>query len=150
MDSQPNENFFELKVSQEGSARILRLFRIVRWVFLISICCSCVFISLGIFRISFLRYDSQMDALLMAEMIASPIYIFVVTVLILCQSYSYFHFTRLCKRAIALQQADLFNYSFKWLIRSSLISLIALIIEFLMGSFTLYVIIHALQKYPAP
>lgn len=150
MDPQPNENFFELKVSQEGSARILRLFRIVKWMFLTSICCSIVFIVHSILRITFQRYDPQLDGLVKAEIIAGPVYILIVTLLILYQTYNYFKFTRLCKRAIELQQADLFNYAFKWLIRSALISLVILIFEFIMGSFTVYVMIHVLQKYPAP
>jgi hypothetical protein len=150
MDPQPNENFFELKVSQEGSARLLRLFRIVRWMFLISICCSFIFIGHSILRVFFFRYGMGADGLLRAEIIATPIYIFVVTILFLFQTYSYFYFTRLCKRAIELQQADLFNHSFKWLIKSALISLVAWIIQVIMGGFSLYVGIHALQKYPAP
>jgi hypothetical protein len=151
MDSQPNENFFELKVSQEGSARILRLFKIVRWLFLVALLCSLMFVGYGFLRLFTIdRYDDIPDWQFQAEIVASPVYSIIVTILFLVQTHSYFHFTRLCKKAIQLQQADLFNYSFKWLIRHALVSLNILIIEFLMGCFSFYVAIHLLQKYPAP
>ncbi len=151
MDVQPNENFFELKVSQEGSARILRLFRLVRLLFAIALLCSLMFLGLSVVRLVFIgRYNSIPDVLLKAEILTSPIYAIVVTLLFIGQVYCYFHFTRLCRKAIELQQADLFNYAFKWLIRHALITIIILIIEFIMCIFYLYVTIHTLQKYPAP
>lgn len=151
MDVQPTENFFELKLSQEGSARILRIFRLVKRMFVVAILWSMVLIAYSIFRIYHInRFDSLKDWQFQAELIATPVYVLVVTAFLLFQLYSYFHFARLCKRAIELQQADLFNYSFKWLARHALFSFIILVTEFLMSCFSFYVAIHLVMKYPTP
>jgi hypothetical protein len=149
MDAQPRENFFEITVSQEGSDRIMRLFKTVKWLFGASIVMSAIIQVVSFVRLSFyLKLYDGGNFIVKAETVILPIYSFLYTVLLLGQIFSFFHFTRLCKKSILLRQADLFNYSFKWLIRSATFSIIMLVLEFLMSVFTMYALINYLSKMP--
>jgi len=150
MDAQPNEDFFELTVSQEGSARIIRLYKIVKWIFAATIFLSLVFLTMSYLRyIFFKRYEQDSDYLLQLEGNIYPIYSIIWNILWIVQVYCYFHFTRLCKKAIELRHAELFNASFKWLLRSAVLFLVVLAIEFVVSTFQIYIQIQLLQKYPA-
>jgi hypothetical protein len=150
MDAQPNENFFEITVSQEGSDRIMRLFKTVRFLFAFSIVLGIIFIGVGYLRFIFYsRLTYSNNPFFKAESVLLPVYTVLLTVLMFGQLYSFFHFTRLCKKSIQLRQADLFNYSFKWLIRSALFSGCMFIIEILMSFFTMTELIYLLRVTPA-
>lgn len=150
MDAQPNEHFFEITLSQEGSDRIMRLFKTVRWLFLGSIVLSAAFLVLGymvlIFRDSI---PGEQSFIFRAETLVNGVSTIVGVVLMLGQLYSFFHFTRLCRKSIQLRQSDLFNRSFKWLIRSAMFSIALVIIQFFLALFTIYVVIILLNGQPA-
>jgi len=58
-----------------------------------------------------------------------PLIEIVSVILTLLQLYFYFNFTRIGNKSIELQQSDLFNESFKWLFRNSLMAITMLILE---------------------
>jgi hypothetical protein len=150
MDAQPNENIFEITVTPEGSERMMRLFKMVKWLFAGAIVLGLAFLLLSSLRYVFYsRITFNRTFLIDLEAVITPVSTVVITVLMIGSMYSYFHFTRLCKRSIQLRQTDLFNYSFKWLLRSCMFSLSLLLVELLMAMFSIYQVIYLLRRMPA-
>jgi hypothetical protein len=150
MDAQPNEHFFEITLSQEGSDRIMRLFKTVRWLFLGSIVLSAAFLVLGyMILIMRDRLPGEKSTIFRVETVVSLVFTVVGVALMFGQLYSFFHFTRLCRKSIHLGQSDLFNYSFKWLLRSAVFSLSIVIFQFIYLLFSMYVVINLMRGLPA-
>jgi hypothetical protein len=150
MDAQPNETIFEITVTQEGSVRIMRLYRTVKTLFGISIVMSVIFQAASFYRLLFyLKIYDTGSWISRTETIAYPIYTLLYSILLVGQIYCFFHFTRLCRKSIELGNADLFNHSFKWLTRSAAFSLVTFGIELLMAVFSFYATAIYLNSMPA-
>lgn len=150
MDVQPGENFFEITLSQEGSQRLLSVYKKARWLFAGGIILSAVFLVggyLGLMMRS--KIPGEKYLLFKIETVVNVLYVVLGTVLTVWQLYVFFHFTRLCRKSIQLGQSDLFNYSFRWLVKSAKISIAALILQFCMTLFSMYVTIYFIGKMPA-
>ena len=150
MDAPQNENFFEISLSQEGTERLMRLFKLVKILFAFSIVLSALLLVLAYLRIILYSTTSANEHILLKiEAIVNPTYTILLAILMLAQLYSFFRFTRLCKKSILLRQTHLFNYSFKWLIRSALFSMTAMVFEFLIVGFSIYELNYFLSLLPA-
>jgi hypothetical protein len=117
----PQNNLFEVSLSAEGAGFINRIYRINRWLFMLGIFLSIVqLINIGI---RFRMYDSSKylqggDWMSIITKIY-PLIEIVIVVLTIIQLYFFFNFTRIGNKSIDLQQSDLFNESFKWLLRET-------------------------------
>jgi hypothetical protein len=138
MNDLSKQDMFEVTLSQEGAAYLLRLYKLTQWV-----CVLAIIVSLILLTNSFTliyknnRYYAKADW----QTMIYPVYAVLASVITLTQFYCYFRFTLLCKKAIQLQQADLFNYSFKWLLRNTIFACCMGVLEILTsGYFTLRLI----------
>ena len=126
----PENNLFEVFLSSEGAGYLSRVYRITRWVFILGIIFSVIQLVNIFTRFSLMSGSSALGSDWMS--IISKIYplIEIVSVILtLLQLYFYFNFTRIGNKSIELQQSDLFNESFKWLFRNSLMAITMLILE---------------------
>ena len=137
----PETDLFEITLSQQGAGWLLRLIRLTRWVFIISILFSILLLICSVFRYQITDHynsDAGGDWLAFTEAKIIPIYMAVSTVLGFIQVYFFYYFSRLCKKSIESQQTDLFNESFKWLFRNSLTALILFVINLIFTGIIAY------------
>jgi hypothetical protein len=117
----PENNLFEVSLSVEGAGYINRVYRITRWLFMLGIFMSIV--QLTNIGIRFRMYGSSTylqggDWMSIITKIY-PLIEIVIVVLTIVQLYFFLNFTRIGNKSIELQQSDLLNESFKWLLRET-------------------------------
>jgi hypothetical protein len=137
----PQNNLFEVSLSAEGAGYLNRVYRITRWVFIVGIFFSVVqLVNIGIrFRMygssSVFRGSSDWLSILTK---IYPVIEIITVILALAQLYFFYNFTRIGNKSIEVQQSDLFNESFKWLLRNSLVAIIMFVLDTIMLCFATY------------
>jgi len=138
MDNLPENNFFELSLSQQGASWLLRLHKVVRWLIIFFILLSLVvLLEFAIKYRTYLRYKGD-SWLFIIQTRIYPVVEIIVLIIAVIQNYYFLHFTRACKKSIEMQQADLFNESFKWLYKMAVLIAIMNMIQFMMLGIAAY------------
>ncbi|AEV98355.1 hypothetical protein A4D02_22615 [Niastella koreensis] len=136
----PENNLFEVCLSAESAVLFNRVFRLARWLFLLGIFMS--IIQLANIGIRFRMYNPprslQDGGLILILTSIYPIFEILMVVLTVTQLYFFFNFTRVGNKGIELQQSELFNESFKWLLRETRLALILFVVETLLLVFAMY------------
>jgi len=138
MNQSPETDFFEIKLSSQGAAFLLRLYKATRWLFTLVIILSAFLLIGAVARYFTLQRYYNQRSLKVYQGIISPVYTVVVTILSLFQVYYYFHFSRTCKKGIEQQQTDLFNSSFKWLFRNTVLACFILVLQIIFFVFDIF------------
>jgi hypothetical protein len=134
MDTIPENNLFEITLSQEGASWLLRIYKITRWVFILGICLSVLHLTSVVLRYLFyIRYQADNNLLSIFHTKVFPFFEAVGVIVSFIQIYYYVTFSRTCKKGIEGQQADTFNDSFKWLYKHSVIAFILVIFYSIMA-----------------
>ena len=137
----PENNLFEVSLSAEGADYFKRVYRITRWVFIIGIFFSVVqLVNIGT---RFSMYGSSTAFRGGSDWVSIltkiyPVIEIVTVILALAQLYFFYNFTRIGNKSIELQQSELFNESFKWLLRNSLVAIIMFVLDTIMLCFATY------------
>lgn len=139
MDNIPENNLFEISLSQEGASWLLRLYKVTRWLFVLGIILSLLFVLSLILRYRiYMRYNIPHNWITNVEMKILPIFEGVLMVVTIIQIYYFFTFSRTAKKAIEQQQSDLFNESFKWLLRNTLLASVMFVMHLISVAFSIY------------
>ena len=140
MNTPTEEEFFTVTLSEHGAGYILRVFSIIRWTFLLAIIASICFLSLHWFRYFeyYAKYEIKDSTALLIQLRIEPIAMGITAALNIVQIITYFRFVQLCKRGIATRQPDMFNKSFKWLVRNAVVSCIIVVIELAFAILNIY------------
>lgn len=141
MNAQTEEEFFAITLSQQAAGYVLRGFNLIRWTFVLSIIFStCLLLLIWIRYFEyFLIYDVKNSPVLFIQFRVEPIVMVATTIVNVIQVSFYFRFIQLCRRGIANREADVFNNSFKWLIRNAVLACIILAVNLLFIFFNIYV-----------
>ena len=136
----PSENnFFELTLSQQAASWLMRIGKISRWVFIASIGLSLlVFIDIGIMNALYMRIKLDNNWLSIFQTRIYPGFQVISIIIAIFQNYYYLKFGRTCKKAIETQQSDLFNESFKWLLKNALVTFTLIVLQWVMIAIALY------------
>lgn len=140
MNAPTEEDFFAITLSQNGASYILRGFNLIRWTFVIAMIASVCFLFLHWFRYFeyYIKYEVKGSTALFIQLRIEPITMGVTSLLNILQIIAYFRFVQLCKRGIATRQADMFNNSFKWLIRNAVVACIIVVINLVFAILNIY------------
>lgn len=139
MDSIPENNLFEITLSQEGASWLLRIYKITRWVFILGICLSVLYLTSIVLRYSlYMRYDTDNNWSSIFLTKVFPFFEAMGVIVSFIQIYYYVTFSRTCKKGIEGQQADTFNDSFKWLYKHSVIAILLVIFYSIMALVGIY------------
>lgn len=150
MESQPAENFFEVKLSPEGMERISRLFKTSKWIIGVCLVFCSVFISLTTARtIYYLRLPGEQSLLVKNQLFLAPIYTAISIVLLIAIWGSFFYFCRACKRSILAHNSGEFNRSFKWLQRVAILVIALMLWEIAMGMYYAWELYYLWSFIPA-
>lgn len=124
-------NLFDVSLSSEGAGYINRVYRITRWTFIIGILFSVIqLVNIGTrFRMVNSATGLQGGDWLSIVTYIYPVVEIVSVILTLLQLYFFFNFTRIGNKSIELQQSELFNESFKWLLRNTMVAITMVILE---------------------
>lgn len=124
-------NLFEISLSSEGAGYLNRVYRITRWTFMLGILFSVIqLVNIGTrFRMVTSSTNLQGGDWLSIVTKIYPAIEIVSVILTLLQLYFFFNFTRIGNKSIELQQSDLFNDSFKWLLRNTRVAITMLVLE---------------------
>jgi hypothetical protein len=139
MDNMPENNFFQITLSQQAANWLLRVSRITSWLFILG-CISCCLHLLSIF----LRYAIYEEFTnngsweMIFQLYVFPVFEFLFIVVTIIQIYYFYKFTRKCRKGIELQQADLFNESFQWLLKNTLLAAVMFILQLVFIFLVLY------------
>jgi len=141
MNSPATPDVFEISLSQEGASYLLRTFRLVRWVFLFASIASAAYLYLEIARYTaFKEFGSGHGWNNLLVFRVMPWVAVAITLLNITQFATYMIFTRFCYRAIEWRQPDLFNESFKWLLRNTRMALVVMLLNLFSVAF--YIVEH--------
>jgi len=128
----PENNLFEVSISAEGAGYINRVYRITRWLFMLGIFMSIVqLINIGL-RLRMYDSANLQDGVWQILSKIFPLLEIIIVVLTLVQLYFFFNFTRIGNKSIELQQSDLLNESFKWLLRETRLAAALFVIQTMM------------------
>jgi hypothetical protein len=139
MDHKPENNFFQINLSQQGANWLLRVCKITSWLFIL----GCVVSVLSIINIS-IRYFTLYNAYFFDGSLSSVFQLiaFVFDVLIIpvtfIQIFYFYKFTRRCRQGIELQNADLFNESFQLLLKNSLVAIVIFVLHLVFTCLVIY------------
>lgn len=129
MDNNPENNFFQINLSQQGANWLLRVCKITVWTFTIAvILCVLTLVSVGI-RLWLFDQPIEDNWISIVQLVIFPILEVVVVIISFIQILHFYKFTRLCKKGIELQQADLFNESFQSLLKNSLTVIVIAVLQ---------------------
>jgi hypothetical protein len=138
MDNIPENNLFELTLSPQGATWLLRLHKIIRWLFMLVIALSVLLlVNVAIKYRIYMTYKGDTWVFIFQTKIY-PIVEILVLIIAFVQNYYFLSFTRISKKSIEAQQGDLFNESFKWLYKVAVIASILTIIQFIIVSIATY------------
>jgi hypothetical protein len=139
MDNIPENNLFEISLSQQGASWLLRLYKVTRWLFVLGIVLSVLFfINIGLrFRIN-MRYTTPDNWLSVLQLNLYGLFDTVVVIITFIQIYYYFKFTRTCKMGIEELQPDLFNDSFKWLFKNTVMASVMFVLQLILACFAIF------------
>ena len=142
------ENFFNITLSQQGAATLLRFNKIVRWLFiLVTVVAVILLINAGIKYRLYMRYSIS-TWFSFFQLKVFPIAEIVMVVISVVQNYYLFSFARENKNSIELQHTDQFNESFKWLLKAAVVAGLLAVLQFvfmvliLYGDFELLTTLH--------
>lgn len=139
MDNIPENNLFEITLSREGAGWLLRLYKITRWLLILGIIVSLLLVLSLILRYRiYMRYNIPYNWITNVELNILPIFEGVLMVVTIIQLYYFFTFSRTAQKAIEQQQSDLFNESFKWLLRNTLLATVMIAMHFISVGFAVY------------
>jgi hypothetical protein len=139
MNPTPAEEFFSIHLSQEGAHYVQRLYKLIRWAFAMALGFNMLLIVHGFMlynRTAHVEVQGNFSLFLGARVY--PVFMVVMSLMSSIQMFFYFHFTRLCKKAIDTAQPDLFNYSFRWLYRNTVITCFQICMHLLLEGLVLY------------
>ena len=146
MDNIPENNLFEITLSQEGAGWLLRLYNITRWLFIMGIVMSFLSVLSMILRHRFyMAYNIPQHWI---DLSIRPIFEGVLLTVTIIQLYYFFTFSRTAKKAIEQQQSDLFNESFKWLLRNTILASVMFVMYLVSVGYSIYTQSVALINRP--
>jgi hypothetical protein len=146
MNQSPETNFFEIKLSSQGADYLFRLYKGNRWLFILLISLSVLLLGNSVIRYVLFQHYNQPGWLAFVQAKIIPVYTVILAVINVVMVYYYFHFSRICKKSIEQQQTDLFNSSFKWLLRYTSIACVVLVLQIIFYMFDLFTAYSVLQK----
>jgi hypothetical protein len=134
MENMPENNFFQVTLSQQGANWLLRVSRITSWLFVLgSITCLLHLASTFIRYFKFGEFPDDGSWKMIFQIYVVPVFDVFFVVLTFIQLYYFYKFARLCKKGIGLQQADLFNESFQSLLKNTLLAAVMFVLQFVFG-----------------
>jgi hypothetical protein len=134
MDTIPENNFFEITLSQQGASWLLRIYKITRWFFILGICLSFLYLtSIALRYVFYIRYKSDNNWLSIFHTKVFPCFEAMGVIASFIQIYYYVTFTRTFKNGIEQQQSETFNDSFKWLYKNTVIAFVLVIFYIIMA-----------------
>jgi hypothetical protein len=146
MDSSTEKDLFQISLSQQGANWLLRVCKITVWTFtLATILCVLALVSVGI-RLWLFDQPIEDNWISIVQSVIFPILEVVVVIINFIQMLHFYKFTRLCKKGIELQQADLFNESFQSLLKNSLTVIVIGVLQLLSTGLFICWEIAALSK----
>lgn len=129
MDNLTEKDLFHISLSQQGANWLLRVCKITVWTFtLATILCLLTLISIGI-RLWLFDQPVEDNWISIVQLVIFPILEVVVVIINFVQILHFYKFTRLCRKGIELQQADLFNESFQSLLKNSLTVIVIAVLQ---------------------
>jgi hypothetical protein len=140
------EDLFSLNLTEEGSNSLLRFYHMARTIFIGSIVWSVITIISVLVSISHLsRTLGDTGHRIIMQLMPYYIYSSLIIILIPFQGYFYFAFSKKMKRSIADKNSAAFNSSFRLLNTNAVLTLVALLINFLYVAYNLYSILNRKQ-----
>lgn len=139
MDSAEDKSLFDISLSAEGASYVLRTYKLI-WIVFIAILLISIFTTtrawLDYFRFS--KIETRGNALVVFQFKVYPYFASFLNLLLLIQNCLYLNFYLNCKRSIEIRQPELFNRSFRWLLMSTKIAAIGVVIDLAASIFYLY------------
>ena len=132
------ENFFNITLSQQGASTLLKLQKIVRWLFILVIVASVMLlINIGMKHRLYMRYTIN-NWFTLFQLKIYPVVEVVILAIGFVQNYYFLRFVNAGKKSIELQQPDQFNESFTWLLKAGVVAGILVILQMIIVCITLY------------
>jgi hypothetical protein len=129
MDKMPENNFFQITLSPQAANWLLRVCKITVWTFAMA-CTLCVLTLVGVgIRLLLFSQTIGDSWTSIFQTVAFPVFEVVFVILSFIQLSHFYKFTRLCRKGIELQQADLFNESFQSLLKNSLTVIVIVVLQ---------------------
>jgi hypothetical protein len=133
------ENIFTVSVNEEGKSGFLRIFRITRLLFVLSVIVEALFLFYALYRYFLLKdIPSSENAFLFWNVRIYVVYISIYVLLMLLQYYFFLKFAGKARKSILNSDSILFNQSVGWLYKSLKLAFLLYLLNFFIVVFYLF------------
>lgn len=133
------ENIFSVSVNEEGKSGFLRIFRIARLLFALSIIVEALFLIYALYRYFLLKDISPSEnAFLFWDIRIYLVYIGIYVLLMLLQYYFFLKFAGQARKSILNSDSILFNQSVGWLYKSLKLAFLLYLLNFFIVLYYLF------------
>jgi hypothetical protein len=140
MNQSTENDLLSISLTPFGSIYLLRSYRLAKVIFILAILVTLIFLADGWIqhKINTRNYAGlNLDWVSWFSVNVHLIYSVIMATITMVQIYFFFYFAQQCKAAIRQQQTDLFNASFKWLYRNTVLACILFILQLIFRGFFL-------------
>ncbi len=125
------ENIFTVSVNEEGKPGFLRIFKIARLLFVVSIIVEALFLFYALYRYFLLKDVSPSEnAFLFWNIRVYVVYIGIYVLLMILQNYFFLKFAGQARKSILNSDSILFNQSVGWLYKSLKLAFLLYLLNF--------------------
>jgi hypothetical protein len=148
MEKIQGENLFDIRITQEGLLSLNNSARMIKWLFRLAIV-GVLFMLLNIFLLEFFYFKKQVvntgSRISILSTIVFPIISVIDVVILLWQFYVFKQFGARCRKAIKESDELLFNQSFKFFYRYTVIACLQIIVILVLYLISIYSVLIMLS-----